>query len=210
MLDVIRVSMKNVVMKKYVAEAVGTMMLTLVVALALQGVIPVSVPVLAALTLGLFVYALGHVSGTHINPAITVGLWSIGRVSTNDMAKYVIAQVVGAGTALMIVSSLLVEKLPVTVSDSLGVGLAEMIGTALFAFGVAAVVFEKVPAAVTGMMIGTALLLGVVLAVLLGSNGVLNPAVALGIESFNIVYVLGPILGSVLGMNLYKWLAVDA
>ena len=58
------------------------------------------------------------------------------------------------------------------------------------------------------MVVGGSLLLGIAVAALLGSNGVLNPAVALGIGSFNVMYVLGPILGSVLGMQLYKRLAV--
>ncbi|MFM2340208.1 MAG: hypothetical protein RLZZ360_844 [Candidatus Parcubacteria bacterium] len=194
-------------MNKYVGEAVGTLVLTMVVALALAGTFPVSVPVLAALTLGLFVYSLGHLSGTHINPAVTIGAWSIGKISTDDAIKYVIAQFIGAGGALLLVGSL-VTAATLSVKADLGTGLAEMIGAALFTFGIASVVYGKTPAVMSGMVVGGSLLLGISVAALIGSNGVLNPAVALGIGSFNVMYVLGPILGSVLGMQLYKRLAV--
>ncbi len=194
-------------MNKYIGEAVGTGVLTMVVALALAGTFAVPVAVLAALTLGLFVYSLGHLSGTHINPAVTIGAWSIGKVSTDDALKYVIAQFIGAGAALLVVGSLVTAAIPPLKAD-LAIGLAEMIGTALFTFGIASVVYGKTPAVMSGMVVGGSLLLGTAVAALLGSNGVLNPAVALGIGSFNVMYVLGPILGSVLGMQLYKRLAV--
>jgi glycerol uptake facilitator-like aquaporin len=200
--------MKNVSMKKYVGEAVGTGVLTMVVALALVGTFAVPVAVLAALTLGLFVYSLGHLSGTHINPAVTVGAWSIGKISTDDMIKYIIAQAIGAGAALLIVQMTVAETAKLMVESGLEVGLAELIGTAVFTFGIASVVFGKTPAVMSGLVIGGSLLLGIAVASLLGSNGVLNPAVALGIGSFNIMYVLGPILGSILGMQVYKRLAV--
>lgn len=195
-------------MKKYIGEAVGTMVLTMVVALALAGTFAVAVPVLAALTLGLFVYSLGHLSGTHINPAVTVGAWSIGKLSTDDMIKYIVAQCIGAGAALLLMAALVTEGADLVVTDGLGIGLAEMIGTAIFTFGIASVVYGKTPAVMSGFVVGGSLLLGIAVAALLGSNGVLNPAVALGIGSFNIMYILGPILGSVLGMNVYKRLAV--
>ena len=191
-------------MKKYVAEGLGTFVLTLVVALSLAEVFPVSVPVLAALTLGLFVYTLGHVSGVHINPAVTVGLWSLGKIANDAAIKYILAQFVGAGAALMVVGSILPEMRVLTVDADLLTGLAELIGTAVFTFGVAAVVFGKTPGSMSGLVVGGSLLLGIALAALLGSNGVINPAVALGIGSFNVMYVLGPILGSLLGMQLSK------
>ncbi len=195
-------------MKKYVSEGLGAFILTLVVALGLAGVFPVSVPILAALTLGLFVYTLGHVSGIHINPAVTAGLWSLKKISTDDAVKYIVAQFIGAGAALMLIPSLVAEPRVLSVTADFGTGLAELVGTALFTFGIAAVVYGKVPGSQNGMVIGGSLLLGIAVAALLGSNGVLNPAVALGVGSFNVMYVLGPILGSILGMQIYRRLAV--
>ena len=140
-------------MNKYIGEAVGTGVLTMVVALALAGTFPVPVPVLAALTLGLFVYSLGHLSGTHINPAVTIGAWSIGKVSTDDAIKYVVAQFIGGGAALLVVGSLTVTA-TLTMKADLATGLAEMIGAALFTFGIASVVYGKTPAVMSGVVVG--------------------------------------------------------
>ncbi len=193
-------------MKKYIAETIGTFGLTLVVALSLAGVFPVSTPVLAALVLGLFVYSIGHISGTHINPAVTIGAWSIKKISSKDALYYIIAQFVGAGLALGLVSMSVGLQAP-AVSNSFAVLFAEFLGTALFTFGITSVVYGKTPGALSGIVVGGSLLLGVAIAALLGSNGVLNPAVAFGIGSFGGMYILGPILGSIAGMNLYKYLS---
>ena len=198
-------------LKKYLAECLGTFALTLAVSLSILGSFPVATPVIAALTLGLFVYSLGHVSGTHINPAVTIGLWSIKKIETRDAFFYVIAQTVGAFVSLALIATVFakgsVHGLPV--GDTITVGIAELMGTFFFAFGIASVVYGKVPAAFSGLMVGGSLLLGIAVAALLGSNGVLNPAVAFGIESFGTMYILGPIIGSVLGMQTYKFLASE-
>jgi len=195
--------------KKYVIEAIGTAVLTLIVGMAMAGVVSIPVPVLAALTLGLFVYTVGHVSGVHFNPAVTLGVWSLQKISNRDTVRYIIAQFVGAGGALLLMPFLVDTTTALQTSDSFRVGIAELIGTVLFTFGVSAVVFNKEPVVAQGAVVGGSLLLGIVLAVLAGGNGILNPAVALGIGSFTIMSVLGPIVGSVLGMQLYQWLASD-
>jgi glycerol uptake facilitator-like aquaporin len=192
-------------MKKYIAEAIGAGTLTLVVGLSLAGTFPVSTPILAALTLGLFVYSMGHVSGTHINPAVTIGVWSIGKISNKDAVSYVAAQFFGALVAL----GLLGEFNMVTgleIDNSFLIGIAEMLGTFFFAFGIASVVYGRTPGSLSGLMIGGSLLLGIAISAMLGANGVLNPAVAFGISSFGAMYILGPVLGAVLGMQVYKYL----
>jgi glycerol uptake facilitator-like aquaporin len=193
-------------MKKYIAETIGTFALSLVVALSLAGAFPVATPVLAALVLGLFVYSIGHISGTHINPVVTIGAWSIKKISSTDALYYIIAQFIGAGLALGLVSMSVGLHAP-TVVNSFAVLFAEFLGTLFFTFGIASVVYGKTPNALSGIVVGGSLLLGVAIAALLGSNGVLNPAVALGIGSFGGMYILGPILGSIAGMNLYKYIA---
>jgi aquaporin Z len=193
-------------MKKYAAEAFGTGVLALVVALSLAGTFAVSTPVLAALVLGLFVYSLGHVSGTHINPAVTIGLWSIGKIKALEAGKYVVAQFIGAAAALIMLSLFAVDVASLVIENNLKVGLAEVLGTMLFTFGIASVVFGRTPGVVSGLVVGGSLLLGIAVAALLGSNGVLNPAVALTIGSFGIMYLVAPIIGSVLGMQLYAWI----
>jgi glycerol uptake facilitator-like aquaporin len=87
------------------------------------------------------------------------------------------------------------------------IAFAELLGTFFFTFGIASVVYGKTPSAMSGVVVGGSLLLGISIAALLGSNGVLNPAVAFGIGSFGFAYVFGPIVGSILGMQAYKYLA---
>ena len=193
-------------MKKYMAEALGTCTLALVVGLSLAGTFPVSTPVLAALTLGLFVYSIGHISGTHINPAVTLGIWSIGKINSTEAAKYLIAQFLGAGVALLMLQSVAPLATPLVIGAEATIGIAEMVGAFLFTFGIASVVYGRAASTMSGMVVGGSLLLGITVAALMGSNGVLNPAVALGIGSFGVMYILGPIIGAVLGMQAYKYL----
>ncbi len=192
-------------MKKYIVEMLGTGALTLAVGLSIAGAFPVSTPVLAALTLGLFVYSVGHISGTHINPAVTVGLWSIGKIAPKEAAFYVGAQALGAFIVLLFFM-VFAPVSTMTVDSNVMVGVAELLGAFFFTFGIASAVYGKVSSHMSGLVIGGSLLLGISIAVGLGSNGVLNPAVALGIGSFGIMYVLGPVVGAVLGMQAYKYL----
>jgi glycerol uptake facilitator protein len=195
-------------MNRYIAEFVGTFALACAVALSLAGKFPVATPVIAALTLGVCVYTLGGISGTHINPAITIALATIGRIEFKDAAFYLAAQFAGGGLA-MFVSGLMLGKPAVTAVDSLPVFAAEALGTFWLAIGVCSVVLGKAPAAAAGLTIGGSLLLGISMAATI-SNGVLNPAVALGIGSFSTVYVLGPIVGAAAAMLLYRFLAGKA
>lgn len=190
-------------MQKYIVEAMGTGSLALLVGLSLAGTFPVATPVLAALTLGFFVYTVGHVSGVHINPAVTIGVWSIGKISSAEAGRYIIAQFLGALGAMMVLQVFPTQAEPLLISTALITGVAEMVGTFFFTFGIASVVYGKTPNGLSGAMVGGSLLLGIAFAAYLGSNGVLNPAVALGIGSFGVMYIIPPIIGSVIGMRVY-------
>jgi len=193
-------------MNKYIAEFLGTFALALAVALSLAGKFTaVPTPVIAALTLGVCVYTFGAISGTHINPAITIALASVGKIELKEAAIYLVAQF-AAGALAMIVSGMMVASAAVVAIDSAPIFGAEALGTFWLGIGVASVVAGKAPAPAGGLTIGGSLLLGISMAATL-SNGVLNPAVALGIGSFSVVYALGPIVGAVIAMQLYKFLA---
>lgn len=191
--------------KKYFAECIGTFGLALLVTLAVDGSFPIPVPILAGLTLALFVYSIGHISGCHINPAVTLGLLSIKKIQLKDAMGYIVAQLVGAFGAMLMAQSVGVRLIPDS-SSMLAFGVAEAIGTAFFTFGIAAVVYGRAEKSFSGIVVGGSLLLGIAFAALLGSAGVLNPAVALSLNLFTPMYVLGPIFGSLLGFNLYTWL----
>jgi aquaporin Z len=190
---------------KLIAEAVGTFGLALAVltSLSMEGAMMVT-PVVAGLVLALFVYTIGARSGCHINPAITLGLWSINKIKTNDAVSYIIAQLLGALVAFGLVSTLIGNVALGMAPESMTVFLAEIIGAAFFAFGVAAVVSGPVHGHMSGLVVGGSLLLGIMLAVAFGSAGILNPAVALALGALNLSYALGSIIGAVLGMNFYK------
>lgn len=192
-------------MKKYLAEAIGTFALTLAVGLSLAGTFPVSTPVLAALTLGLFVYSVGHMSGAHLNPAVTIGVWSIKKISTEDAIGYLIAQCFGAAVALTLMTQVITPA-SLEVSNAVLVGVAELLGAFFFTFGIASVMYGRTPSQLSGVVVGGSLLLGGAIAILLGSLGLLNPAVALGVGALGLMYILGPIIGAVAGMQVYRYL----
>lgn len=190
----------------YLAEALGMFTLTLAVALSLVSGAPELTPIVAALTLGLFVYTIGPVSGCHLNPAVTVGLWSVGRVKLREASLYVVVQCIGAllasGVAVWLSG---VSPQPI-VEDLMIVGVAELIGAAILVFGVAAVASAKVSPGASGVTVGGSLLLGIIIAST-ESSGLLNPAVALGVGSLSTMYVVGPLAGGIVGAWLYKWVS---
>lgn len=192
-------------MRKYLAELLGTFALTLTVGLSLAGKFPVPTPILAGLTLGLFVYTIGHLSGSHINPAVTIGAWSIKKITTKSALFYILFQFIGAALAFLLIQTM-AQPAALVAGNNWGTFFAEALGTFFFAFGIAAVIYGKVFPAVNGIVIGGSLLLGISIASVL-SNGVLNPAVAMGIGSFSLAYLFGPIVGSVLGMQAFNWLS---
>jgi glycerol uptake facilitator-like aquaporin len=201
-------TMKN----KYIVEFLGAFTLSFVVLAAVAAdpeTLAVAIPVAAALTLGLFVYTIGSISGSHINPAVTIGLWTVKKIETKDAALYVVAQIFGAAVAIAIAQVLMIT-LPQAASTTFVVSefIAEALGAFFFAFGIAAVVYGKVASDMSGVVVGGSLLLGILIASLGGAAGILNPAVAFALNSVTMVYVLAPVLGAVLGFQAYRWLTL--
>lgn len=196
-------------MRKYVAEFIGTFMLALVVVLSLAINPPLATPVLAALTLGIFVYTVGHISGTHINPAVTVGIFTLGKIKPLEAVGYVVAQFLGGAAAYVLAFNVLAMPLLAPGGSSAMVFVAETMGMLLFTFGIASVVYGKAPAGLSGVVVGSSLLLGIVIAVGIGSGGILNPAVAVALNSLNVAYLGGSIIGSILGFQLYRLICVE-
>jgi len=194
-----------------VAEFLGVAILTSAVLSIVLSQIPFSLftATAAGVTLGLLVLAIGPISGAHVNPAVTLGLWTIRKVETTKAVVYIAAQVLGGIAAWQLNEYLWNTPLDKSVKLSdwdWRIFIAEAIGTFVFTFGIAAAVkkgYEGLQLAVT---IGGSLFLGVMIASG-ASAAVLNPAVAIGVQSHGTPYLLGPILGSVVGMNLYIMLS---
>lgn len=191
--------------RAYAAEFIGTFFLTLVVYLSVSGKGDFQVPtaVLAGMTLGLMVYAFGSISSSHINPAVTVGLASIGKIKPLDALAYIIMQVAGAFVASLLGFYMTGTTLLASGANTLPIFAGEAAGAVIFLIGISSVVYGKASDTASGLVIGTGLTLGAHIASLL-SNGVLNPAVAFGINSLSVAYVLGPIVGAVVGCWVYK------
>ncbi len=194
-------------MKKYLAEFLGTFVLALAVGLSLAGTFPIPTPVVAALTLMVCVYTLGAISGAHFNPAISIGLLAIRKINLRTAIEYVIAQFAGAGLAKFVTTVYIAMPAP-EVRDTIPTFAAEALGTFWLAVGVCSVVLGKAPGPAAGLTIGGSLLMAITLA-LPGSNGVLNPAVALGIGSLSVAYIVSPLVGAVAAMFAYSFIARD-
>ncbi len=197
-------------MKKYIAEFIGTAILSMAVVGSIISGAGFVTFLTVGITLALLVAIIGPISGSHVNPAITLGLLSIKKIDWKEALIYIVAQFAGAALALIMIKS---HGTPLPKIDSTFSWIsiiAETVGALVFAFGIASIVLasdsnkaeSKAP-----FVIGGSLTLGATIAVALGSNAILNPAVAFSIGSFGLAYIIGPIVGAVAGMWLFKVLA---
>lgn len=195
-----------------VSEFLGTGALALMV-LAMsrsQLALPYFIGSAAALTVAIMVVALAGISGAVFNPALTVGLWSVRKLKTLQALSYIVAQFAGAAVAwYLFVYFTKLDDVKNNGAYDGRVLVAEVLGTFVFAFTVAAAIYQRLSLGLKAFMVGGGLLAGVLIASL-GSNGLLNPAVALSLHQWGWgTYVLGPVLGAVLGFNLYNLLFVE-
>lgn len=192
-----------------VAEFLGAGVLTLVF-LSVQyssiGV-PFFVATSAGLTVALMIFALRGASLGYFNPAIALAMWTARKLSTITAALYVAVELLGAWAAYGLYTYFANRSLQTIGGHyTTRILIAEAVGTAVFAFGFAAAVYHRNTAAATAAFAGLAFLLGIVVASP-ASLGLLNPAVALGVRSWVWgTYVLGPVVGAVVGVNLYDLL----
>jgi glycerol uptake facilitator-like aquaporin len=194
-------------MNKYLAELFGTFTLVLIVTLSLSGKFPVPTPILAAFVLGTFVYTIGFISGAQLNPAVTIGLWTIKKITTKETLAYIISQFAGALLALFVAAVLVGATPPHMPPTTYIMGLGELIGTMLLTFGVASIVYGKTDKLLSGVVVGSSLFIGIAAAGVMGSAGVLNPAVSLSVGLFNPFYIAGQVIGGILGFWLFQFLS---
>ena len=188
----------------YTAEFFGTFLLALIVRLAVSSSLPVATPVIAGMTLGLLVYAVGTVSGAHVNPAVTIGLAIVRKIKPKDAVIYVALQCLGGVIAGFVGTALLGGSVVnFDAGTSIMPAFFEAIGAFILVLGVSSVVFQKALAPVSGLTIGTALALGALTASV-GSAGIVNPAVALALNAYSPLYLLGPIVGGIISALGYK------
>jgi glycerol uptake facilitator-like aquaporin len=199
------------------AELIGTFTLTaVVIAVSKNYGNPLFTTIAAAATLAGLVSAFGPVSGAHFNPAITIGFLSVKKIKFLEAIMYVTMQAVGAVLAWKLFEFLSPDRLIATSANEFDwkVFVAELVGTMIFAMGVAAVAFRKYSGGQAGAVVGLSLFTGSVsvAVVVIGRQlvtGVINPAVAIGTgyrptNQGYLAYFFGPVVGAVLGMQLYR------
>ncbi len=167
----------------------------------------------AGLTVAVMVLIFGDVSGAHINPAITFGLWTARKIQTGRAIVYMAAQMLaGAGAWFLLrywtTTSMFPLKNISGRNTDYKVLIAEAVGTFIFSFGFAAAVYRAYEGLQKAATIGASFAIGILVASFV-SNGILNPSVALGINSFKLPYVVGPLLGAIVGINLYSLIFAD-
>ena len=192
---------------QYAAEAFGTFCITLAVYATLVNDLPMSTPVAAGLTLAILVYTIGKISGSHVNPAVTIALASRQKISLLDAGGYITGQMLGAVGAMFFGAWLFATTPEVAVSDDLTVFAAEAIGAAMLAFGVATAVRNNdYPS--SGVIVGGSLFLGITMAAG-ASSAVLNPAVAVGLSAASAAHLIAPVFGAIIGAWINAWLYAE-
>ena len=193
------------------AEAMGAAVLTWVaLAVSMSLGLPYFTGIAVGTALGLLVLTIGNASGAHVNPAVTLGFWSVRKIPTLQAIAYIISQLLGAWGAGRLFATLTSKPMESIAEKDFSwkVLLAEAIGTFVFTFGIAAAVYQGYKGLRLAVTVGTSLFLGILIAAV-ASNGVLNPAVALGIESVSRGYIVGPLIGALVGMNVYALLFAE-
>ncbi len=176
------------------------------------------------------IYSVGHISGCHINPAVTIALLATRKIDAATAASYIAAQLVGAfigaGLTFIILTgndpqTLGLGAVGVNVNAGLLVGFAaEVIGTAILVFTVfGAAVSGKAPSGFAGLAIGF-IVYGIIILVGPITGAALNPARQIGPDilemliggaapawdALALVYIAGPIVGGLVGGFLYEFI----
>ncbi len=225
---------------KLAAEAVGTFWLVLggcgsavlaatfpQVGIGLHGV-----SLAFGLTVLTMAYAIGHLSGCHLNPAVSVGLWAGGRFSGKDLLPYIVAQVAGgiaAGAVLYVIAS---GAPGFDVSKGFaanGYGahspggysltaalVTEVVMTGFFLIIILGATDRRAPAGFAPIAIGLALTLIHLISIPITNTSV-NPARSTGVAVFVggwaveqlWLFWLAPVVGAVLGAGMYRLIATE-
>lgn len=210
-------------MKKYVAEFVGTLILTLIacgVAVMTGNILTTSLAF--GLVIVAMAYSIGNVSGCHINPAVSLGMFIAGKMKAVECCKYVVAQVLGAiaGSALL---GVCLDSFKALGANGYGAAgqlaetvwialLVEVILTFIFVTVILGVTDKKENGHATGIVIGLTLTLVHLFGIPFTGTSVnparsLAPAIFQGGEALSQVWVfiLAPLVGAILAGLFYKY-----
>ncbi len=226
--------------RKYAAEAFGTFWLVLggcgsaVLAAGFPdlGIGFVGVSLAFGLTVLTMAFAIGHISGCHLNPAVSVGLWAGGRFPANQLLPYILAQVIGgiaAGGVLFLIASGKADFNVAAGFASNGFGdhspggysmqaalITEVVMTAFFLLVIMGATDKRAPAGFAPIAIGLCLTLIHLISIPVTNTSV-NPARSTGVAVFVgdwatsqlWLFWLAPIVGAIIGAVIYKFIAKE-
>ncbi len=220
-------------MKKYLAELLGTFVLTFFGcgSAAIAGVDLGNLGIAFAFGLSIvaMAYAIGNVSGCHINPAVSLGVYLTGRMNGKDLAGYIAAQVIGAIIAALLLAALISmsDFTSITATglgangygDASAVGLnvwgallTEIILTMVFVLTVLGATDGEKTGVIAGLIIGLTLTFVHIMGIPLTGTSVnparsFGPALVLGGEALAQVWVfiVAPLIGAALAAGIYKY-----
>lgn len=190
---------ENTLVQRLVAEAIGTAFLVFVgvgavpATLIVNGDAPFTMADLGVISLAFgtivvaTVYALGHVGGNHINPAVTLGLAVTGKFPWSQVPAYVVAQVVGATVgagAILAVLGYRASEVGLGVATYTDIGwaqafAAEFVGTFILVFTIFGVIYRRAAAGFAGVAIGL-VVFAVIIPVAPATGASINPARTVG------------------------------
>ena len=180
------------------------------------------------LTVLTMAYAIGHISGCHLNPAVSIGLWAGGRFAAKDLVPYIVAQVLGAVVAGAVLYAIASGKTGFDVSGgfaSNGYGehspggyslmaalVCEIVMTAMFLVIILGATDKRAPAGFAPIAIGLGLTLIHLISIPVTNTSV-NPARSTGVALFAGGWALSqlwlfwvaPIIGAVIGAVIYQF-----
>ncbi len=211
-------------MRKYVTEFIGTFFLVFTIGMTVigtkfsDGVIP---PIAIGSALMVMIYAGGHISGGHYNPAVTLGVFMRGRCPITDVPFYMIAQVLGGLVAAVLTLFLKGSDVTATITPLEPDVLKALIVEFLFTFALVYVVLNVATSKATagnsyfGLAIGFTVLTGA-FAVGSISGGAFNPAVAIGVTMMGLVkassvwiHLVGDFAGGAVAALVFNFLNPD-
>ena len=202
--------------RKALAEALATFLFVLSIIGAVNSGSPL-IPLAIGFALAVLIFATGHISGAHLNPAVSVGVFLRGGLSVGELIAYVISQGIGAVLAALVSAVWWAPAESAKVIDIGPAFLAEAIFTLFLVYVVLNVATSKETAGNSfyGLAIGGVVFVG---ATTVGSisGGGFNPAVALGLSVSGHfawdslwLYIAAPIVGGVVAALLFRLLNTD-
>jgi aquaporin Z len=201
-------------MSKYITEFIGTFFLVLTVGCTVVGNgAGAFAPLAIGSALMVMIFAGGHISGGHFNPAVTLGVWLRGKCDAKDVAPYMTFQILGAVLAAFAVKFL---KAGATVAPLQLATLPALLAEFLFTFALVYVVLNTATAKGTagnsfyGLAIGFTVMVGAFSAGNI-SGGAFNPAVAVGISMMGLsswpniwIYLVANFAGGALAAGAFR------